>query len=90
VDELTLHNYFGASSGYQSYFFEITYCSLAALALGYDDPNCEQDISVANQVMNESVSFIFSKAVVQYFNEDEFAASHTMNYTSQVVNYFQY
>jgi hypothetical protein len=40
VDELVLQNYFGATAGYSSYYFTVTYCDIAANSLGFYDPNC--------------------------------------------------
>jgi len=40
--------------------------------------------------MEANKAFVFSKAVTQFFNPDDFSITHQMDYTSQVVNYFEY
>ena len=68
-------NYYGATAGYSSCFYDITYCDSAASELGYYDPNCITDHALVNQVMEENFTYVFSKAVTQFFNADDYAAT---------------
>jgi hypothetical protein len=63
---VTMLNYTGSFSswdGSSQYMFRVDYCSVVADALGYIDPNCETNLTLNDQIMQDAGAGISTMAV---------------------------
>jgi hypothetical protein len=53
----------------------VTYCDYVANEMGNEDPNCETDHSLTNQIMKDGYAKIATKNVIKYFDSKKFKDS---------------
>ena len=50
----------------------VSYCDNVAHAMKYDDPNCEKNHTLTNEIMEQHNAKIYTKTVVKYFDLEKF------------------
>ena len=48
--------------------FVVSYCDKVAHDMEYDDPNCERNHTLTNEIMEQNNAEIYTKTVVGYFD----------------------